>query len=197
MSRKLPKKDKIETGIDWASVRSELDSADWEDDEDGDGQARRTFLGTVFALMPSGKYYMPFANSNVDRCPQCGGDGNVRRRRVKRRVLKKWQARLEWIRRLFEKRHLVGNVAGLDRQNIRKHYWWIYRKLHPGSCPTCDGVGSLEARLDEIYMEKLEAEAEEHDCMIESGEGDPCDMFVVEYRDKPEVEEPEEADEDA
>ena len=28
--------------------------------------AKSTFLGTVFALCPSGKYYTPWANSNVD-----------------------------------------------------------------------------------------------------------------------------------
>jgi len=47
------------------AVRTELDKAEWEPTEDGDGRTRRVFLGTVFALKPSGKYYTSFACSNV------------------------------------------------------------------------------------------------------------------------------------
>ena len=33
------------------------------------------FLGTVFSMCPSGKYYLPFACSNVNNCPICKGLG--------------------------------------------------------------------------------------------------------------------------
>lgn len=37
-----------------------------EEQEDWDGNiVKRTYLGTVFDLTPSGKYYMPFVCSNV------------------------------------------------------------------------------------------------------------------------------------
>jgi hypothetical protein len=35
------------------------------------------FLGTVFSLTPSGKFYTPFANSNVDTCKRCQGIGHT------------------------------------------------------------------------------------------------------------------------
>lgn len=87
--------------------------------DDGDA-IESTFLGTVFSVMPSGKYYMPWANSNVDLCPRCKGNG----------------------------------------------------------CDYCGGLGSREAHEDEIMQEALEAEAGKLGCYVESGEGDPCDLFL-------------------
>ena len=43
-------------GDDWEEMET------WEEDETYLGQ----YIGTVFSLCPSGKYYTPFANSNVD-----------------------------------------------------------------------------------------------------------------------------------
>ena len=45
------------------------------------GEVRRegsVFLGTVFALAPSGKYYTPWATSNVEACSRCGGKGKTK-----------------------------------------------------------------------------------------------------------------------
>lgn len=86
------------------------------------------FLGTVFNTMPSGKYYTPFANSNVAACDICGG---------------------------------AGTVANGEE------------------CPACGRLGSAEAFQDEIYMEILEKAADECGGTIQSGEGDPCDLFFV------------------
>ena len=41
----------------------------------GDNMMASEFLGTVFALCPSGKYYTPWANSNVESCNRCKGKG--------------------------------------------------------------------------------------------------------------------------
>jgi hypothetical protein len=39
---------------------------------DDEGRMIETvFVGTVMALTPSGKYYLPFACSNVEVCPRC------------------------------------------------------------------------------------------------------------------------------
>lgn len=54
----------METGLDAEAIRKEMDGEDWHDTEPG-RQERHVFLGTVFALTPSGKYYMPWACSNV------------------------------------------------------------------------------------------------------------------------------------
>lgn len=52
--------------LNWKAIREELDSQAWEKSWDGDREERLCFIGTVFNLMPSGKYYMPWACSNVE-----------------------------------------------------------------------------------------------------------------------------------
>ena len=57
-------------------VREALESDTWYGETDSEGNpVKRTFLGSVFSLFPSGKYYMPWANSNVNPCPRCKGKG--------------------------------------------------------------------------------------------------------------------------
>lgn len=87
----------------------------------GDGErVESVFLGTVFDIMPSGKYYMPWASGNVALCPRCKGKG----------------------------------------------------------CDYCGHLGSREAYEDELMGEALEEEADRLGCFTESGEGDPCDIFL-------------------
>jgi hypothetical protein len=94
-----------ETGIQWAAV---VEQARAEEPQESPGdvwKARYVFLGSVFALYPSGKYWVyPIAHSNV---------------------------------------------------NI------------------------LEMVRDTLFTERLQGEAEKHGGWIESGEGDPCDVFAV------------------
>ncbi|RLG42607.1 MAG: hypothetical protein DRO05_00590 [Thermoproteota archaeon] len=44
------------------------------ENEDGE-KIVSVFLGTVFQIFPSGKYYTPWARSNLEPCPQCRGKG--------------------------------------------------------------------------------------------------------------------------
>ena len=69
------------TKIDWFLVRAELNSQEWVE-EDGRFE-RLLFLGTVFSLYPSGKYYTAWANSNVSPCPKCKGRGTFRSKECK------------------------------------------------------------------------------------------------------------------
>jgi hypothetical protein len=61
-------KDVVRAG--WAQI----EGAETFDDMEGN-KVQSVFLGTVFALMPSGKFYLPFACSNVAPCPRCKGTG--------------------------------------------------------------------------------------------------------------------------
>ena len=115
-------KDVVRVG--WAHI----EGAETFDDMEGN-KVQSVFLGTVFDLMPSGKYYLPFACSNVEPCPRCKGTG--------------------------------------------KHS--IYRQ----SCDLCQGMGSREVLEDELMNEALERVAEGYGWFIESSEGDPCDLFLV------------------
>ena len=53
-----------------------LDAEEWVPmSEAEDGEVRSLFVGTVFNIMPSGKYYTPWSMGNVTPCPTCGGAG--------------------------------------------------------------------------------------------------------------------------
>jgi hypothetical protein len=51
-------------GITPEDLRKALDQEDWVEVEP-DREERLLYIGTVFSLSPSGKYYMPWACSNV------------------------------------------------------------------------------------------------------------------------------------
>lgn len=195
MARKLPRKDEVKTDVNWQAVKEEMDGQAWEEDSDNrDMEVRRIFLGTVFALCPSGKYYTPFANSNVNPCPACHGTCEIIPRGIRFRTLKKWRKARDRCWKLMEKRGFKGDVRKLYTQSAYRYYRYAMQRMANFPCELCEGLGSYEAKLDEIYYEKLEAEAGEHGYAIENGEGDPCDVFISEYRDKPETEEVEEED---
>ena len=50
--------------INWEALKEELEKEEWYQEEPG-MWVRTIFLGTVFALTPSGKYYTPWAAGNV------------------------------------------------------------------------------------------------------------------------------------
>lgn len=161
-------------------IRASLDSEPWEESEDdNEVEVRRIFLGTIFALTPSGKFYSPFACSNVAGCDSCGGTGSVLT--VKRRTRTKWVNARVRERRLFEKRQWSGQIRAIA--------WRNYAKT-TRSCTACGGLGSREAHQDEVWREYADALCESIGAHLENGEGDSCDLFVVECRDKEVSDEP-------
>jgi hypothetical protein len=211
----------IDHGFNLAAIRAELDRSDWEDDFENPGsQVRQTYLGTVFNLTPSGKYYLPFACSNVSPCESCHGTGHVVPRRLKRRTLKRQASRHLRVMRRFDA--LWGDAAATypigpeeDGQpmpslgrpyrptNKRAAFAYIDRQPRKyrmryftmgSTCTACGGLGSREAYLDELWREAAEAALETIGCSLTGGEGDPCDMFAAEYRDAPEEDAEDEAE---
>jgi len=174
----------METGINWDAVKVEICGQPWVYDKFERQYTRSLFLGTVFSLMPSGKYYTPWANSNVAPCPRCHGSGKVEPK-VKVRTMKKWRAELERLRTLAVKRGLIG--ARWHEGPLGKPYYQHLRKLLENTCPKCEGLGSFEALQDQQYSEKLETEADAAGYYLFSGEGDPCDLFVGEGKDEDEM----------
>lgn len=184
-------------GFDMAKVQATIAAEDWEDDIHGDGsQVRRLYLGSVFTLTPSGKYYLPFACSNVMGCETCKGTGYVQARLYKRRTQKKHVARHMRTQKRWAARW--GALTGLWGRELNAHEarakaWLLsqpkafrLRGFMPGSvCTACCGGGSREAHLDEIWRLSAETAFEAIGLSLEAGEGDPCDYFAVEYRDDP------------
>jgi hypothetical protein len=215
----------VEHGFNLDAIRRELDREDWEDDPENPGtQIRRLYLGSVFSLTPSGKMYAPFACSNLTPCPTCKGTGRIVPRRYKRRTQKKHIARHAYVQRRFDA--LYGGEPGvyahagasdegrggtpslgrpwhptnkraafafIDRQPKR----YRMRGFLPGSsCTACNGYGSREAWLDELWQEAAEEgiaqtpKGDEGDGVFLSWEDG--DAFACETRDAPEDEEDEE-----
>ena len=62
--------------VDWAKDRV-ADPLEETFENENEDIVRSILLGSVFSLYPSGKYYMPFACSNVDECPLCKWKGVI------------------------------------------------------------------------------------------------------------------------
>jgi hypothetical protein len=130
-------------------IKDGLKDSPYQDTDMEGNTVERVYLGTVFSLTPSGKFYTPFANSNVDSCPRCKGTGVIQ--------------------------HKSENTTG--------HPTFLTE-----SCSFCGGLGSRETYEDEVFNEELERAADKAGWYIESGEGDPCDIFMVRVVDTPESE---------
>lgn len=204
----------VDHGFDMTSIQEQLESEDWEDSDEGDVQVRRLYLGSVFNLTPSGKYYMPFACSNLDACHTCNGTGIVLPHGLKRRTIKKHVKRHERVVRKFHR--LYGSepavypdsdpdtrpgMPSLGKRwrplNKRAAFAFIDRQpkafrllsyTNGATCTACGGCGSREAHLDELWREAADAAFNEVGLSIEGGEGDPCDLFAVQYRYTPDDE---------
>lgn len=174
---------KIHTGLSLGDIRRSINKESWEDTDYG-MEKRSVFLGTVFNLMPSGKYYQPFASGNLEKCPVCMGSGEMRRK-LKRRIEKKILNRNAKWRKLAVKRYGLA-VGWPDR--IRAESDWLNTlalRFHR-ACHRCSGFGSAEARDDFEWQRTAESELASVGLYLESGEGNPCDLFAVEVRDKKE-----------
>lgn len=180
-------------GAEWdmPEVLRLLRKQPWEDAEenvDTYGKERRLFLGTIFGLTPSGKFYAPFACSNVWGCDTCKGRGaldNFKRRVVKKRFAK----RRRDMPAIYGGRHKSQVFTHRDRREYRHgQRLRVYLNADKATrhCTACGGLGSREAHLDEKWGEYSEALFSKHNIAIECRDGD---YFAVEYSDDPESEE--------
>lgn len=172
--------------FNFALVRKKLDSNNWEDDTEDDRlQIRRVYLGTIFGITPSGKFYMPFACSNVaGDCPVCSGKGSIELRTGKR-GRKRAKRRCHDFSRGVVSRGFMDTPAAnryADRVRSYRHH---AARTSDTTCIACDGTGSISAAHDERWYEALEKAAETIGCHVEH-----CDdsVFISECREKPEDE---------
>lgn len=187
---------KIALNFDPQEVKTEMQHMPWER-VDRFTESRAVYLGSVFALTPSGKYYQPFACSNLAPCPVCGGSGHVRGN-VKARTARKWRNRNRRQRQLWIRRY---GPAHEGRWPMRiheavQHLNQLQVRLNAETfCARCDSCGSAEAADDERWKEQAEEVLGQFGFRLEVGEGNPCDYYAIEYRDSREVDEGEDEDE--
>ena len=147
-----------------------------EPDDDG---RKWVFLGTVMSLTPSGKFYTPWACSNVYPCPMCGGSGSIPNKHAKRRSHDR--AHRQIIRVALGNARGSGWLKLLSSRQVpvqkliaRRNYYQACNE-----CPACEGIGSREAMLDQRWYDQAEEELDNIGASLTSGEGDSCDLFAI------------------
>lgn len=167
--------------FDIEDVRRDLEKEEWDTDyDDRYRQVRSCFLGSWLSISPSGKIYAPFACSNVDECPVCHGAGEVRNP-VKHRLRIKYKNQSEILRKRLL-RDYGYHCDGKWPTKLRDRVNQLWAKSRDGLlCPRCDGLGSAEARDDELFCEALDLFVEgEADLYIQQEDGN---VYVVQQRD--------------
>jgi len=174
-------------GINWTQVQQAV-----EEDDEG-----RFFLGSVFSIMPSRKYYMPWATGNVKDCPICKGVGFIDNIFADIEV-NQTASRLRnaLTKRYVDANILFGDWAPPDQTLAGKLDLQMRQSHHNTQCPYCGGIGSREVSCDQIYWEWLEEEAAKFGAWIETGEGDPCDIFISNKGEEEDDDEEDPEDED-
>lgn len=187
-------------------VKAELAMAEPQESEwDSDTKEKWVYLGTVFGLMPSGKFYTPWANSNVEECGTCDGCGVVDSPLSEvlpgpsLALLHGLAKSLDWKLRELAMRFYGSAYKGewpKPISQVLEHTGAIAMMLQDKvECETCGGLGSEEAHLDELWREQAEEELAKIGASLMSGEGDPCDLFAVLPVDaEPKDAEPEDAE---
>jgi hypothetical protein len=159
-STQVKKQEYLDEIRSWSWVKAKDEAfKDREFDQEADSMIGRVYLGTIFNLTPSGKFYMPFACSNVDPCPHCEGSGVIKNTEADNRITQ-----------------VLTNAEHEIRMTTLKLYGAFWQNQWPApittllatmselleenkperTCPHCDGLGSEEARWDELWHEALE-----------------------------------------
>jgi len=188
----------IEHGIDIQEVLEELANEEIQEDEVGN-RVRRIYLGTIFYWYPSGKCYAPWAISVLDSCPVCEGKGTLPnpqfRPEIHAAAQKEHYALLAEIR---EEGRFPKDWTEEERELI--DYFVHLQEKHRDTleCERCyseefgGGCGSAEAADDERWRKAAEEALGEHGLYLESGEGDPCDLYICQIVEEEEEEDSEE-----
>jgi len=167
--------------INMVAVKKQLAKAPFEFDEESGEDVRRVWLGTVFGLTPSGKFYTPFACSNVSGdCPVCQGKGHMTPK-TGNKIRKRAEARSKDFARKTLKR------TGDARQRYAEAVKELRIKAFNASrdeCPCCYGSGSLSATKDELWNEALEHAAESIDAYVDFHDSD---IFIAQRKQEAEI----------
>lgn len=183
----------METIFDLEVVKAELEKTEWEDDpSDSDRQIRMVYLGSVQNLYPSGKIYMPWACSNLEPCPVCGGEGKLDNPTADYALFKMFEDATHGMRGAAMKAYgpYVAKgwptplVEALDYMQLR-----LNKYQQHVMCDTCDGIGSEEAAKDDRWRDQVERELDSIGAFLTSGEGSMDDLYAAQSQERSEVEE--------
>ncbi len=162
--------------------RAMADNPSHVESDEEDNPIGYNFLGSL--INPSGKYYLPFACSNLDSCANCNGTGRAKKLHTCA------QCHGEGKRKYADIAAITGESIEDVKTRLADHptltpidndYFTCASCNGTGKesspCRQCGGLGSHEAYQDQEWQAALDAIAERFGGWIEAGEGDPCDTF--------------------
>jgi hypothetical protein len=145
--------------------------------EDGD-----VWLGTIFGLTPSGKFYTPFAASNVMGCKRCRGTGGVVNRKadpIKYAVADRKNAEL-LADLLYNYGPWLDQRWPADKREELEGYRKVANENAPVLiCTWCHGHGSHEAAQDRDWWDALTSVASSHGLTLGRFDGEDEDGVWV------------------
>jgi hypothetical protein len=184
-------RDAIANGLEFASEYTPGEFEDERIETDDNNQIVQvigsSYLGSILSISPSGKYYLPFACGNVDECSRCHGSGQGKiipcqychgsGRRSLETMANDMHETLCQIKANIRQR---SPECAIDEQTNTIECWVCNGsgQTHE-TCAYCGGLGSREAYEDQVWNETLDECATRHGGSIESGEGDPTDVFFT------------------
>lgn len=164
--------------LDWEKIKETVLKQEAELNDEGDSLIRSLFWCSYLGT-PSGKLYMPFANSNLTPCPYCSTwrddlDGNAK---ILMAIVDTERARLKEIENAMYAK--MPPMDAPERSQFFKTNEWrkyIERQnataMFPLLCPACDGQGSHEASLDSVWYAEMERIVEREGLFVDCHDGD-------------------------
>ncbi len=162
---------------DWKALVAECEANVCEND-DGD-PVGMSYLGSVMSLVPSGKYYTPFASSNVDACEKCSGEGSIPNPNSDPARHEILTSRVQdLIGPLLKEHGAHPNWPAEEKEKVEKARAGQEECKPTLDCETCGCLGSEEAFKDQEWYEALGEVAESHDCYYTEGDGCATDLYI-------------------
>lgn len=137
---------------------------------------RRLYIGNIATLTPSGKMYTCFANSNINRCHRCKGDGYITNpKKINRRRVSYWINQYDKAAKRYEKAPCQSNK---DKFRQARYNFTKLSHSEEIECPACEGIGSIEVLMDQKWWEVLNSECEDHGVSYDC---DNDNVFITQY----------------
>jgi hypothetical protein len=148
-------------------------------DAENDQIVRETYFGNVLSIYPSGKYYTPFARSNVEPCPKCHGEGTIKNIGYDAATYEATAALEQKYLRDMRRRGKHYKIMPKQWQREIDQIRQVIRLTEPHiECPCCYGMGSREAYEDQVFDTHFTECLAERNIYVAGSEGDGCDMIV-------------------
>jgi hypothetical protein len=161
-------------------IKRELDAAEVDTDMMGN-QVQRTYLGTVVALYPSGKFYTPWAHGNVEICSSCAKSMNLPCDETDLCTPPEGRGDVKF--------SITNDIYGkewtvIKRINEDPTTWLpiaIFKEIGEAQAfiREQDNAWHCEACKDAQWLQQAGIELEQIGAVLESGDGDPCDLYAL------------------